>query len=191
MSQTRNTRQSGFSLLELLLVVGVGALLLLAGLATYRLVTEGNNVNAATQLLNTLKTQVQRTFQSQGGYYVGGDGQDLVPILTNSGAFPSGTLNLAGVPIDPWGQVIVIEQEGANGEAFEITISNLPQSACLKLGQAFDPIRDPDVAQVTIGTQDFVPEANPATDPVVSNISDVNAACSNDPEANDITYTFY
>ena len=47
--------QSGFSLLELLLVVGVGALLLLAGLATYRLVSEGNNVNAATQMLNTLK----------------------------------------------------------------------------------------------------------------------------------------
>ncbi len=190
MFKSRHTRQSGFSLLELLLVVGVGALLLLAGLATYRLVTEGNNVNSATQLLNTMKTQVQRTFQSQGGYDVGSDGDDLVPLLTNAGAFPSGTLNLAGNPIDPWGNTITITQVGDDGESFAITLSSLPQSACLKLGQAFNPVTDPDVAQVDIGSTSTT-NFTPTSTELVSDISDVDAACSSNPADNDITYTFY
>src|SRR5688572_7331469 len=70
----------GFSLLELLLVVAVGAVLILAGLGAYRLVTENNNTNQATRLITTLKQQIQQAYQGQASYGTGNIIDDLVSL---------------------------------------------------------------------------------------------------------------
>jgi prepilin-type N-terminal cleavage/methylation domain-containing protein len=64
-------RESGFTLLELLLVIGVAALLLIGGIATYRLVSEGNKATEATRLLLTIRQEANVMAQSQGGVYSG------------------------------------------------------------------------------------------------------------------------
>ena len=141
---SQNENKKGFSLLELLLVVAVGAVLILAGLAAYRLVTENNNVNDAVRLLNTLKQQTQRAYQSEGDYGVG----DLVPIMTDLRAFPSGVLNGAGVPQHPFGGNITIV--GAN-QSFVITFEGIERSACMQLGQQFDTSADSDFVDLQVG----------------------------------------
>ena len=85
-NNARSTER-GFSLLELLLVIGVGALLLLAGLATYRIVTQGNNITEAQRLLNATKIGIQTLYQNQATY--GADGDDITDVAVGGGVFPS------------------------------------------------------------------------------------------------------
>lgn len=144
MTETQTRKQeAGFSLLELLLVVGVGALLLLAGIATYRLVTQGTSSNEAVRVLTTIKEKTQRAFQGQRGYTNG----NLVNTLVTMNAFPAGVLNDADEPIHPWGGAIDIQGAGQN---FTITFEGVPADACISLGTSFDE-EDTDFVQLDIG----------------------------------------
>ncbi len=133
--------EKGFSLLELLLVVGVGALLLLAGIATYRLVVQGNNVNEAIRVLATIKQQTQRAFQGQRAY-AAANGDDLVPTLVAMEAFPAGVLDAANLPYHPWGGLIDVtaaqSPAGAVADSFDIVFNAVPTDACIQLGSSFD-----------------------------------------------------
>jgi prepilin-type N-terminal cleavage/methylation domain-containing protein len=131
--QQRTTRDAGFSLLELLLVIGVGALLLVAGLVTYRIITRNQTVNEAVRLLTVVKQQTQRAFHTQGSY--GPPGTDLVPVLTAMHAFPAGALDNANTPRDPWGNPV---QVIANGRSFRVVFSGISTYACLPLAMTVD-----------------------------------------------------
>lgn len=154
MSDTQTTaretaqEEAGFSLLELLLVVGVGALLLLAGIATYRLVTQGNNVNDAVRTLTAIKQQTQRAFQGQPNY--GAAATDLVPTLLAMNAFPAGVVDTSLAPpqpIHPWGDLIQI---AANVQTFTVTFVNVPSDSCIQLANTFNSA-DTDFFDLTIG----------------------------------------
>lgn len=145
-SENRQEAEKGFSLLELLLVVGVGALLLLAGIATYRLVTQGNNVNDAVRTLTTIKQQTQRAFQGQPNYGTA----DLVPTLVAMNAFPAGVLDTSLTPpqpIHPWGAPIAI---AGNTQTFTVTFTAVPSDSCIQLANTFNS-QDTDFFDLTIG----------------------------------------
>lgn len=178
MSKAVKTTEKGFSLLELLLVIGVGALLLIAGLATYRIVTEGNNVNEAIRILNSAKIGIQTLYQNQANY--GADGTDITDIVVDGGVFPARNI-VGGTPLDPWREATVVESvDDANGVGYTITFQNLPQAACGKLGTAFTPTTDSDFVSVDIN-------GNGAdTNPTVANVrGDCTAG-----DTNDITWRF-
>lgn len=161
-SELRN-KQSGFSLLELLLVIGVGALLLIAGLATYRIVTEGNNVNEAIRILNSAKIGVQTLYQNQADY--GADGNDITAIVVDGGAFPARNV-VGGTPLDPWRNDITVNAVNGVGDVgWTITFTGLNQAACGKLGMAFTPTTDSDFVSVDINA------AGAQTDPTVAAVN--------------------
>lgn len=135
MTKIQNKKQAGFSLLELLLVVGVGALLLLAGIGTYRLVTQGTSANEAVRVLTTLKEKTQRAFQGQSSY--GTASADLVPTLVTMRAFPAGVLDDSDTPRHSWGDTIAVTVN-ADTQMFDITFNNVPDDACVNLGTTFD-----------------------------------------------------
>ncbi len=125
-SQNKNNRQAGFTLLELLLVVGVGSLLLIGGIATYRLVTEGNKVSEATRLLLQIKQEAQTLYSNQQDY----NGLSNA-VLQGLGVLPDS----GNHPFN--GAITVVP----NGTQFDVTFAAIPGSACVKLGRA---ITDPD-----------------------------------------------
>jgi prepilin-type N-terminal cleavage/methylation domain-containing protein len=173
--------EKGFSLLELLLVVAVGAVLILAGLAAYRLVSENNNVNEAARLINTLKQQVQRAYQSEGEY-----NGDIQAILTDLRAFPAGVLNAAGEAQHPFGDDIEFV---ANGNSFDITFENIGRSACLQIGQLFNENSDSDFVGLTVDGADA--DAGDTDDGTIS-IADLQAVCpASDAGGLDMTWTFF
>jgi prepilin-type N-terminal cleavage/methylation domain-containing protein len=141
----QNTRETekGFSLLELLLVVGVGALLLLAGIGTYQLVTSGSTANNAVRLLATIKQQSQRAYQGQSAYDA-----DMLPTLIAMQAFPSGVVSGA-VANDPWGGAITVGA-AANPTNFTVTFPAVPSAACIQIGTAFTE-SDTDFVSLDIG----------------------------------------
>ncbi len=121
-------RQSGFTLLELLLVVGVGALLLIGGIATYRLVTEGNKVSDGTRLLLQIKQEAQNLYQNQSSY----DGISTA-VMIGLGAIPDSGKH-------PFNGDITVEPSGTNDSNFTVTFEDVPENPCIKLGTA---ITDP------------------------------------------------
>lgn len=133
MTTRTTTNQSGFTLLELLLVIGVAALLLIGGIATYRLVSEGNRTTESTRMMLTIRQQGQVMAQQQGGLYTG-------LTFTSTPATPNSPFVSAGVLTsgqrNPFNGDITIAPTNASGVAddgLSVTFANLPRSACTKL----------------------------------------------------------
>lgn len=135
------SKSRGFSLLELLLVVAVGAILLLAGLAVYRNVTDNSKVNESIRLLNVTKQETQKLFQGEGNY----PAQSLNSVLTAARAFPTSALNGTQVRHPYNGDVTVT----GVGRTFTIEFDAMPESACIKIGQSF-AAEDADFVRLSI-----------------------------------------
>jgi len=135
--------QKGFSLLELLLVVAVGAILILAGLAIYRNITNNTQINEASRVLNVIKQETQRIYQGEATY---GAGTDIEPILVNAEAVPAKYVQGAAI-ISPFNQPVNVL--GA-GDDFTVEFENVTQAACIKLGLEYTD-NDPDFEQLSIG----------------------------------------
>lgn len=146
--QTHNHR--GFSLLELLLVVGVGALLILAGLATYRMIVQDSAVNQTLSAVFATKSSVKKTFASQNGYGAG----SLIPSLVASSGLPSSIrVNASTMTANhPLGGTFDVV--GASG-AFRIELYALAQSDCMKIGLAFDTRSEDDFVAMEVGADTY------------------------------------
>ncbi len=132
MTKMTSTRQSGFTLLELLLVIGVAALLLIGGIATYRLVSDGNKTTDTSRLLLTIRQEAQTMAQQQNGLYTG--------ITFDSGSSSATSpLVVGGVLRDrqrsPFNGVIAITVVNSD-QNISVSFNNLPPSACEKLATA-------------------------------------------------------
>ena len=164
--------QKGFSLLELLLVVAVGAILILAGLAIYRNVTSQTQVNEASRLLNVLKQETQKLYQGEGTYDAAGT--NLNEVLINANAVPSANVTGANTINSPFDQAVNVESAGTT---FTITYEAVPQGACINMGRLYTA-NDPDFQQVVI-------DGTPLTAPTVA---EVNNNCSD--TGSDMVWTF-
>lgn len=170
------TRESGFTLLELLLVVGVGALLIIGGIATYRMVVEGTRVNDSVRILTTIKQEAQQLYQGQNNY--GAAGADLTPILQNIKALPNSLLH-------PFNDAITVTVAGDNTH-FEVDFANVPSSACNKLAKSM--LEPTDVEQISIGGAVILDNAA-LSDPATDFVGLINPACGTNIETN-ITWEF-
>lgn len=140
--------KKGFSLLELLLVVAVGAILLLAGLAVYRNVTENSRVNETIRLLNVTKQETQRLLQGEGSYPTGSQG-NLDSLLIDANAIPADRLVGTTIRTPYNGDVHVT----GNVRTFTISLLDVPGAACIKIGQVFSK-NDSDFVRMTVaGTE--------------------------------------
>ena len=149
-----NTKsQKGFSLLELLLVVAVGAILILAGLAIYRNVTNQTQVNEASRLVNVLKQEAQKLWQGEGTY--GAVGDDMNEVLINANAVPNRYITGTDAINSPFDTDVEVTSAGTT---FTITMEAVPQGACINLGTLYNA-NDPDFASVSIdGTAQIAPD---------------------------------
>lgn len=149
MTKTQSRREGGFTLLELLLVIGVAALLLIGGIATYRLVSDGNKTTEATRLLLTIRQESQVIAQQQGGKY---DDIEFDSTASNT----SSPLVITGVLRDqqrnPFNGDIFIDPV-TSPAGLSVTFTNVSQSACLKMMQA---VNNPtEVISVGAGTTTY------------------------------------
>lgn len=170
-------KQAGFSLLELLLVVGVGAVLILAGLSAYKLVSDNNAANQGVRQLQTLKTQVQQAFQGEPNY--GSATATLVPVLNNMRMLPP-DMPMSGTDLlrNGFGGTTAVTV-GATATEFTITFNNVSAAACARMGVAYSSNNTADFVGVVINTGSS--EAQP-------NVTFVAAQCSQ--ATNTLAFTF-
>lgn len=185
MTSLPSRREGGFTLLELLLVIGVAALLLIGGIATYRLVSDGNKTTETTRLLLTVRQEANAMAQQQNGVYTGiaftgAAGADTASPLVTGGVLRSGQHN----PFN--GTMVITPTPDAGGVAdanLEVTFNSLPQSACTKLMQAINNPSEVVSVQANGGTV-----YAGATLPVTS--ANAGAACNLTTATNTITWVF-
>lgn len=136
-------RQRGFTLIEILLVLGVLALLLVAAFVVYPRVKTSQQINQEKSNLSMLQNGIRSTLATQGGNYsvLGAQGQTagnrfanqarIVPTTMNGGNYDSTTIT------NGWGGTVVIHStvgtfEGHRpGRAFGIQYNSVPQDACV------------------------------------------------------------
>lgn len=127
----RNTAK-GFSLIELLLVLGVLAILLVAAFVVYPQVRDRNQANAEVSNLTTIKANINNLYASRGGNYDGLTNE----VAVNARAFPQnmvvGDATAADAVQAAWGGVVAVD-EGATAREFTITYNEVPQGVCLGL----------------------------------------------------------
>ena len=161
-------RQRGFTLLELLLVVGIAAILIIAGITTYSLVNKSNSVNEATRLVNILLDQTRRMYAGQSTY--GASGADLEAALYNSGSVPakfrSGTAGTITSPFSSAAEAVAVAAAATSGE-FTVSLV-IPPAYGPEMANNFDPRQSTEITQITVcGT----------------NITDSSAATAGTPAA--------
>ncbi len=125
--------QEGFSLLELFLVVGIGAIFLLAGLATYRLVYTDATVNDTLEVVYGVQSQVKKIYANVNGY----PDASMIPTLVSTTVFPD------SVHIDPGGPTVFHPFGGemdivGHENFFTIELYDMRPGECLKVTQSFD-----------------------------------------------------
>lgn len=181
----QKTRATGFSLLELLLVVGVGAVLILAGLSAYKLVAEGNSATQGIRQLQTLKQQVQSAYQGQAGYGTAA-GADMTATMQAARMLPA-DMPLTGTNLrNAFGgtsTVVTGALVGGNAQSFLIRFNNVSRSACAKMGMVFSTASSSDFTGLTINAT--VLTAGQLAAPTLAIVS---AACN--VEDNAMTWTF-
>lgn len=124
--------QRGFSLIEILLVLGVLALLLLAAFFTFPQVRDRNYVNIENQRLMQTVAVVKNLYVAKGNY-VG----LTTDIANQAKAFVSeanqGNYQAGQEIRNLWGGLIQLQVHAANPKFMEISYGAVPPDACQKL----------------------------------------------------------
>lgn len=117
------TRQAGFTLIELITVIAVGAILIGGALALSSSANSAANSSQFTRDLTAIRAQTKQIYNGQGGYGTA----SLNDILINAKAIPS-TLAVSGSTIThPMNGTVAIAGNTTN---FTITMTNVPTDIC-------------------------------------------------------------
>lgn len=139
----------GFSLVELLLVLGVIALLLVAAFVVYPQVRDRNQANTELTNIRAIQTGVRSVFAGKGGNYEGlGRGRSvndrgianqarLFPVGMNGGDYSQNApiTSSWGGQVWVWRNPVVTTPKGTIpwGFSFGILYQNLPPNVCVHL----------------------------------------------------------
>lgn len=119
------TKQSGFSLVEILIAISIMVLLgTVVGIALNDLPTKGR-CDAATLQVDAFKTAIQLYVADNGVPPTQRQGLEALVVKPTDAPIPNnykpgGYLDSREVPLDPWGNDYAYLVPGSNGEPFEV-----------------------------------------------------------------------
>ena len=117
-----------------LLSVVAGLVAIVAVVGIYNGITARLNEGESIELLNQLRSNVERIYSGQASY---GTNQDLVPVLRDFGKIPDGAkVGTAGSETIQHAFGGAVRVRG-NGGRFAIFFDELDDETCLDLGQAY------------------------------------------------------
>lgn len=151
--------QRGFSLVEVLLVLGIIAILAIAAFIIYPQVMSSSRANTEQTNIISITADTKNLFQ---GRY-GATGANLLPIINQGGGIPNsmngGDTSAGAIITSSWGGgVSLVTVAAANGgSAFALTYDDVPYNICQKLIPGVLPNFDSVVVGATTLTRNSVP----------------------------------
>lgn len=125
----------GFTLLELLLVVGIASVLIVSGITLYNAVYQQNAINEGVRIVNMIIAQTKRMNPNKN---YGAIAADLEPLLARSANFPAKYINGTQI-ITPFnktsGSVVLLASLPGT---FSLDIA-LPQAYVPQIAAQFNP----------------------------------------------------
>lgn len=124
-------RKKGFSLLELLLVMGIIAALIVAAFIVYPKVRSSNIAAIEAKNIALIQSTARSLYAAKGNY----NGL-YTTVLTQGDLLPKSMLNSYGYPVNSFGSQITIMAEAINGTVdtgFMISYSGVPTAECVKI----------------------------------------------------------
>lgn len=130
-------RQSGFTLVELGIVVAIAAVIIGIGLVVVPSILASTRANGEISDLPAITTKIQRSFANQPNY--SSPTAATMPVLINLRVFPESEVNGTTVN-NRWGGTITaaVDTLKTAGDAVTITETNLPQAECVQVIQGVD-----------------------------------------------------
>lgn len=119
-------RQTGFSLIELMIVLGIGALMLAGGLALSNTAGSSQSSSQLTSDLVAIKTSVKQLYSGQGGY----GAVSLNSVLIASNKIPT-TMTVSGSTITH--QLNGTLTVTGNTSTFDTAITNIATDVCVNI----------------------------------------------------------
>lgn len=168
-SQKRN--QSGFTLIELGLVIAIATIMILGGVAWYASTSAAQRKNDAVQDLNAMRTIVLSMFQSQGNFTGLANS-----VITPASTFPQ-TLRVPGDATkikSPWfddGVDVAPATITSADDAMSLTYKTLQQSACIDFVSAVYTYFEETIVDGT----------------TVTTVPEISGACADDVDVEFIT----
>lgn len=127
-----NKRNKGFSLLELLLVLGIVAALIVAAFIVYPKVKSSYNASSEAKNIALIQTVSRSLYSAQGNY-----SGLYTTVLTNADAIPKGMINPQnGLITNGFKGYITVIAEAINGTTntgFMISTDSIPSAECAKI----------------------------------------------------------
>ena len=152
-------RQSGFTLVELGIVVAIAAIIIGIGLVVVPSILASTRANAEISELPTITTKIQRAYANQPNFAA------LTQAgIVNLNVFPESVVNkTAGTIANRWGGAVTIAPatlKQAN-DAVAITSADIPTAECLQIGQGVEGA----MRKITVGTTVVKADGVSAADP--------------------------
>ena len=126
-------RNKGFTLIEVLIVLGIAAIVAAAAYFTYNSVRTTNDANEEIRNLDIIRSGIQNMYASQRDY----TGLTLA-LVSNSGIVPSNLVGAGtGAIQNKWGNAYTITATGPDSgpsKSFGVT-TTVPKNACEKVSQ--------------------------------------------------------
>jgi hypothetical protein len=119
------TDENGRTLVEQLLILGIGGVLLAGSIVLGTQVYSNVTGNAGTQQLGALISNVRALYAGSAGY----GNAAINPVLISANEVPPDML-VNGAIVNAWGGNVAVQ---GNNNTFTITFNGVPTAACVKL----------------------------------------------------------
>lgn len=182
-SACNECQRAGFSLLELLLVVSVGATLIVSGLSAYRQVITNVNMNNTVQSMVAIQAQIDWSYGSRNFFPNGNMVDDLAALRSLPTDIP-----LMGQGEDmymrmPTGVMTIRGQV----QTYTIDLEGMPKATCIRLGQVYTPANNNKLQELNINGTSFSTRSRGQFDNLQRELM---ALCRDASAQNEISWTF-
>lgn len=132
----RRRRQSGFTLVELIIVILIGGLILAGVAAGVSKAMSGQRANAEIAEIQNVSTSIKKIYSNKSSY----SGITLTGLI-NMNAFPPERVS-GGAVYNRWGGAVTVVAAGTGNVNFTLTYPSVPTSECLDIIPQLESVVD-------------------------------------------------
>lgn len=120
-------KQRGVTLIELVVVIGIAALIVVTAMSFFSSASDSNKIKDEVANIGTLNANINRLYTSATDY-----SNISIDLLRQAGAVPKNMIKGTTVQ-NKWGGAVTIAAAGTGNSRYDLTYANVPGEACTQM----------------------------------------------------------